>query len=241
MKKLIALLASVSVIVAMSATSFAAATPSAEGATSYAAATDTTAEAFNVNASTIAADNNQTTIVVIKGEGVETEVDGKTVTTYNISTDTIQYINQSADKTFTLIPKDHDAFKAGAEDVVLTVLVGGDKISKTEAGKIKYTAEVVTPEEPTFMRGDIWVDGEINDDDITALDLYYADLHSEYDEYFGEGNRFWEDETSAGYLGADVFPDGEINDDDITALDLYYADLHSEYDEYFGEGNRFWE
>ncbi len=133
MKKLIALIVTISVMLGMCATAFAATNPvEPEGD----AITLNQDGSFTVDAEKVtllvpeeSIDNNsQTTIVVVKGT--------------EINVNSIQYINQSEDTSFTFVPKDDTTYKAGNEAVTLTAYIGGDAITKTTAGLIEYKAAV---------------------------------------------------------------------------------------------------
>ena len=136
MKKLIALIACISVFACMSVSALAAAPTGSVGDISYTEATESASGYFTIDASDVAIGNTQTTIVVI--DGVKTVEDG--VEKYNISTDTIQYINQQDTASFTVIPKDHDTYLESATEKTLTVLIGGDNITRKELGTITYAA-----------------------------------------------------------------------------------------------------
>jgi len=179
MKKLIAMIASISVFACMSVSALAATPAGSNEDISYTAKNEAegiTSDSFTINATDVTTGNTQTTIVVIEGVGVDTEVDGKIVKTYNISTDTIQYINQSATPSFTLIPMSHNTYLESEEDVTLTVLVGGDKISRTELGTITYTAEASDPE---FTYGDVDDNGTINATDASWVLSKFANSSTE--------------------------------------------------------------
>ena len=137
MKKLIALIATVSVFVGMTATAFATTTPSvAENG----AITKNADGSFTLNGEAVEmnvvndvkeniANNNQTTIVLVEGT--------------EITTSSIQYINQDSKTSFTFIPKDDTTYKAGSKEVVLNAYIGGDGITKTAAGTITYAVDKV--------------------------------------------------------------------------------------------------
>ena len=130
----------------------------------------------------------------------------------------------------------------GAEDSTAV------KTGITATGNLTYVPvfsatekEVGGGEEDEYTLGDVFVDEEVNDVDIMLLQYYYAELFDDIDTVFGEGHKFWEDETDPRNKAADVFTDGEINDVDIMLLQYYYAELFDDIDAVFGEGHKFWE
>lgn len=129
MKRLIAFLAAIAVLMSMSLTSFAAFTDAIEGngdGTYTAALSD---EAATANA------GKQTTIVAYKGDTIEVG--------------SIQYIDQAAATSFTFQLKDELT-----EDV--KVVMGGELIDKQEVGTIFVNEPTPTPDvtpDPTYALG----------------------------------------------------------------------------------------
>ena len=125
MKKLISLLAAISVVSACSIGAFASEFTingsETNKLTATDAATQTTYEKgdnglYTVDLSSVAGDQDQTTILAVKGN--------------NIAVGSIQYIGQSADKTFSFDLKDNLTEQ-------VNVLAGGSKISPTLVGNMK--------------------------------------------------------------------------------------------------------
>ncbi len=125
MKKLISLLAAISVVSACSLSAFASEFTingsETNKLTATDAATQTTYEKgenglYTVDLSSVAGDQDQTTILAVKGN--------------NIAVGSIQYIGQSADKTFSFDLKDNLTEQ-------VNVLAGGSKISPTLVGNMK--------------------------------------------------------------------------------------------------------
>lgn len=119
MKRLIALLVGIAVLMSMSLTSFAAFTdviPVNEDGITYTAALSSDAATANAD--------KQTTIVAYKGDTIEVG--------------SIQYIDQAAATSFTFQLKD-----ALTEDV--KVVMGGEAIDKQEIGTIVYETTEPTP------------------------------------------------------------------------------------------------
>ena len=139
MKRLIALLVGLTVLLSMSLTSFAAFTDAIElntdGVTYTAALSD---EAATTNA------GKQTTIVAYKGDTIEVG--------------SIQYIDQAAATSFTFQLKDELT-----EDV--KVVMGGEAIDKQEVGTIFFG----TQEDPTYTISGIINDESLAEMDFDAL------------------------------------------------------------------------
>ena len=138
MKKLISIIAALSMIASLGVTSFAA----IDASVSDAAAGTTLSYSEGTFTASITGNASQDTIVVVKGDGS------------TISTTSIEYINQdAASQNFNFVlkntPDSVDDFKADPADenetvasgatLTYTVLMGGDTVSKTEVGTITYT------------------------------------------------------------------------------------------------------
>lgn len=166
MKRLIALLVGLTVLLSMSLTSFAAFTDAielnADGVTYTAALSD---EAATANA------GKQTTIVAYKGD--------------TIDVGSIQYINQEAATSFTFQLMDELT-----EDV--KVVMGGEAIDKQEVGTIFVNKPTPTPEVtpvPNFT-----VSGTITDPALVAAGINFDDLAADPElgeEFAAEFKAAW--------------------------------------------------
>lgn len=157
MKRLIALLAGLAVLMSMSLTSFAAFTDAIElntDGTTYTAALSETAATANAG--------KQTTIVAYKGD--------------TIDVGSIQYIDQAAATSFTFQLKDELT-----EDV--KVVMGGELIDKQEVGTIFYgtqedTTYTVSGSVNNFVEGEYYdmlvEEGIVAEEDLDAYKAAYG-------------------------------------------------------------------
>ena len=164
MKKLISLLAAISVVSACSLSAFASEFTingsETNKLTATDAATQTTYEKgdnglYTVDLSSVAGDQDQTTILAVKGN--------------NIAVGSIQYIGQSADKTFSFDLKDNLTEQ-------VNVLAGGSKISPTLVGNMK----------PAQTQTGYTISGAVSDPAVAEADLdnMVEDLGEEGVAYF---------------------------------------------------------
>ena len=196
MKKLISLLAAISVVSACSIGAFAATDFTVNGETGF-AATDVENPAtyekgenglYNVDLTEVAGDQDQTTILAVKGN--------------NIAVGSIQYIGQSADKTFSFDLKDNLTEQ-------VNVLAGGSKISPTLVGSMKGAQ---TQTGYTISGA---VENFVSQDFIDELAGYVTDLYGEE-----QVATFNESYTTTAYL---------LDTESVADYIAYYQDEADEF------------
>lgn len=201
MKKLISLLAAISVVSACSLSAFASEFTINGSETNKLTATDAAAQTtyekgenglYTVDLSSVAGTQDQTTILAVKGN--------------NIAVGSIQYIGQSADKTFSFDLKDNLTEQ-------VNVLAGGSKISPTLVGNMK----------PAQTQTGYTISGAVVDTAVSEVD--FDGLVEELGEE--EVNAFKTGWATTVYLVAD----DDSHTQAVNYLTNYYAqsnDLHVE-------------